>query len=205
MLPSRYETQVDLPPRSYNLRVVVTDGEEFGRTDVPLTVDSYDGNKLAVSGIVLSKRFTEMAVVWPQYIQCKTCLNVGFPTGEVSTAPNYVPLVSNGIGFTPAGDTNFPVGDQLLTYFEVNEPLLAAGQVKVSFRMRVIDAKTGQLQVGTDWRSADAFAHPGSSIIPIVQGIATDKLPKGAYRLEVQASDSAGKQTAWRAAVFTVE
>jgi hypothetical protein len=31
------------------------------------------------------------------------------------------------------------------------------------------------------------------------------KLPKGSYRLDVQATDSAGKSTPWRTASFTVE
>jgi predicted phage tail protein len=92
-----------------------------------------------------------------------------------------------------------------MSYFEVYEPLLAAGQAKVEFQMRVIDAKTGQLKVGTGSRSAQAYAHSGSSVIPIAQEIAINKLPKGAYRVEVQAVDSAGRQTPWRAASFSVE
>src|SRR5882672_533542 len=35
--------------------------------------------------------------------------------------------------------------------------------------------------------------------------VATEKLQKGQYRLEVQASDSAGRSTVWRTAHFTVE
>jgi predicted phage tail protein len=31
------------------------------------------------------------------------------------------------------------------------------------------------------------------------------KLPKGSYRLDVQAIDSTGKSTGWRSANFTVE
>ncbi len=205
-LPTRYETQIDLPPGNYTLRIVVTDGKNFGRAELPVKVDSIDPKNLAVSGIVLGKRFVDMASVWPQPAPDKdTAGQANLPKRELSTAPEYVPLVSNEIGITPAGDTGVPVGDQLLTYFEVHEPLLVAGQVKVGFRMRVMDAKTGQLQMGTDWRSTDAPARPEGSIIPIVQGIGTDKLLKGAYRLEVQASDSAGRQTVWRTASFTVE
>jgi hypothetical protein len=35
--------------------------------------------------------------------------------------------------------------------------------------------------------------------------MAADQLPKGTCRLEVQATDSAGRSTAWRTANFTVE
>ena len=35
--------------------------------------------------------------------------------------------------------------------------------------------------------------------------VPTDQLPKGAYRLEVQVTDSAGKSAPWRKADFEVE
>jgi hypothetical protein len=42
-------------------------------------------------------------------------------------------------------------------------------------------------------------------VIPIGRGIDISKLPNGSYRLDVQATDSTGKSTAWRTANFTVE
>jgi len=45
----------------------------------------------------------------------------------------------------------------------------------------------------------------GSPVIPIGRGIDINKLPNGSYRLDVQATDSAGKSTPWQAANFTVE
>jgi hypothetical protein len=42
-------------------------------------------------------------------------------------------------------------------------------------------------------------------VIPVGRGIDISKLPNGSYRLDVQASDSTGKNTAWRTASFTVE
>jgi hypothetical protein len=52
---------------------------------------------------------------------------------------------------------------------------------------------------------AAPFEQPGKWTIPIARQIATDKMAKGAYRLEVQASDSAGRTTAVRTATFTIE
>jgi hypothetical protein len=205
-LPVRYETQIDLPAGSYNLRIVLTDCKNFGRADVPFTVEAYDPNNIAVSEIVLGKRFTKMAVVWPKYGQSKSIANpMKPPDGEVSTAPEYVPLVSKGIGITPTGDTRIHKGDSLLSYFEVYEPALASGLAKVQYEMRVIESKTGQTIVDTGLRSADSYINPGKLIIPIAEGIAFKKLHTGAYRVEVQASDSTGKQTPWRSASFTVE
>ena len=147
-----------------------------------------------------------MSVEWPKYAQkVKVADQMKISGGEGSTAPEYVPLVSNGIGITPTGDTHFHAGDLLLSYFEVYDPTLASSQIKVQSETRVIDAKTGQTIVDTGLRSAESDVNPGTIIIPITQVIAIDKLPVGAYRVEVQASDSTGMQTPWRSASFTVE
>jgi hypothetical protein len=205
-LPTRYEAQINLPAGNYKMRIILTDGKKFGSAELPLTVESYDPMSLAVSGIVLSRRFTNMAVEWPKYAQSKKVADqTKLPAGEGSTAPECVPLVSNGIGITPTGDTHFHPGDRLMTYFEVYEPLLAAGQTKYEFEVRVTDAQTGLVKLDSGLRSTDTYAHADKSIVPIGWEIPLDKLSKGAYRIEVQASDSTGKQTPWRSASFIVE
>src|SRR5208283_4506866 len=118
VIPSGYETQIDLPPGDYDLSLVVTDGEKFGRVEAPL--------------------------------------------GE-------------------------------------------SGAVKLQFQMRVTDAKTGEVKAETGMRPVASGTRLGNPVIPVWEEIAIDKLPSGTYRLEVQASDSAGKSTVWRAASFTVE
>ena len=210
-LPIRYETQVDLSPGNHKLRLVLTDGENFGHVDVPLNVQPYDQNKLSVSGIILCKRFIEVSawgyihsISWGMFDQTASWKD------KTSTAPEYHPLVSKGIGFTPTGDAVFHKkkhnqGERMFSYFEVYEPTLVSGQAKVPYEMRVIDVKTGKTIVDTGLRSADSYVNPGKLIIPIAEEIAIDKLPIGAYRVEVQASDSTGKQTPWRSAFFTVE
>jgi hypothetical protein len=201
-LPTRYEMQIYLARGTYKLRIVVTDGKNFGLADVPFTVENYNANNLAISGIVLSKRFVDMAAVWPPPDAANHTESL---KRDLSTAPEYVPLVSEGKGYTPTGDTVFRQGDLLKTYFEVYEPLLAVGAAKVQIQMRVLDAKTGQVQLNSGLRPADAYVHPGNPIIPVGWEIPVDKLAKGSYQVEVEASDSAGKQTEWRAASFTVE
>jgi hypothetical protein len=205
-LPTRYETQVDLASGSYRMRIVLTDGTNFGRADVPFTVETYDPNNISVSGIVLGKRFVKMDTTWPQNVSDNDFSELSKSTKrEVSTAPEYVPLVSKDIGITPAGDTRSHKGGGLLTYFEIYEPALVSGQAKVQYEMRVVDAKTDKTVVDTGLRSADSYVNPGKLIIPIAEGIAFKKFHAGAYRVEVQASDFTGKQTPWRSATFTVE
>jgi hypothetical protein len=192
VIPSRYMTQMDVAPGSYTMKLVLTDGEQFGRVEVPIEVADYDRNKMALSSVILCKRFRKQAQ----------------PAGQgVERASKYAPLVSNGIEFTPTGDTRFHTSDAMAAYFEIYEPLLSAsrGATRVRFRMRISDARTAEVKVDSGVRSADSYIRSGSSVIPVSQQIGLDKLSPGTYRLEVQASDSAGNQTDWRATSFAVE
>jgi hypothetical protein len=196
----RYETQVRLPPGEYDLRVVLGDGKRFGRAEVPLTVGSYDSKDLAISTISLCKQIDDVFAYSP---------------GHAPTLPgvwraklpgNYMPLVSKDIEFKPTANTRFKKGETLYTYFEVYEPFLV-GQTPatVQVQMRVVDLKTGELESDSQFISATPYVKAGSPVIPIGRGIDISKLPKGSYRLDVQATDSAGKSTPWRTANFTVE
>jgi hypothetical protein len=121
-------------------------------------------------------------------------------------APQYVPLVSKGIEFTPAGDTRFKKGEPLIPYFEVYEPLLAVGtDTKVQAHIRILDAKTGAVVKDFPFVDAAPYEKPASTTIPIAREISTSAVPRGKYRLEVQATDSAGRTTALRTAEFTID
>ncbi len=193
LIPTRFETQISLPPGEYKLRVILSDGSKFGLADVPLNIEKYDGKQLAISSIVLCKRFRNAAVAAQE-------------AAAFNLAPQYVPLVSKGVQFTPTGDTTFRKGEPLFAYFEVYEPLLAAAHpATVQTGLKLTDVNTGEVKVDTGPRSAADWIQPDKTVMPISEQIAVDKLPKGSYRLEVQATDSAGKSTVWRAANFTVE
>ncbi len=198
-IPNRYETQIDLPPGEYKLVVVLSDGSKFGRVEAPLTVESYDRKQLGISSVELCKRFHEAVMISPE-------------TAAIIPAPDLVPLVSKGVEFSPASDTRFKrrtafnKGEALFAYFELYEPLLVTQPAAtVQSQLKITNVKTGELKVDTGARSAVPWIQPGSSVIRIAEEVSVEKLPTGSYRLEVQASDSAGKSTVWRAAEFTVE
>jgi hypothetical protein len=193
LLPTRYETQVELAPGEYDLRVVLSDGEKFGRAEAHLNIDKYDGRELGLSSVMLCKRFRDAHVA-------------AVEAAAANQAPQYVPLVSKDIQVTPTGDTRFKPGEPLIAYFELYLPS-PAGQsgTQVQAHLRVVDAKTGQ--VAKDFPPVDAasYMQAGKPAIPIAREIPIDTLPKGSYRLELQATDSTGKTTPWRTAAFTVE
>jgi hypothetical protein len=196
----RYETQLTLPPGEYNLRVALTDGKKFGRAEIPVTVDAFDRKHLAMSAISLCKQIDDVYAYSSGY----GSVLAGAWTAKLPGS--YVPLVSKGIEYKPTGNTRFMSGETLYTYFEVYEPSLAGGTPGVvEIQFRIFDLKTGQLKSDSGPVSAERYVRAGNPVIPIGIGIDISKLPRGSYRLEVQATDSAGQSTPWRTTTFTVE
>jgi len=191
-LPSRYETQLDLPPGEYSLRVVLSDGEKFGRAEAHLSIDSYDGNQFGLSSVLLCKRFRDAHVA-------------AVETAAANLAPQYAPLVSKGVRVTPAGDTNFKTSEPLIPYFEIYAPQVAGEQApSIQAHLRIVDTRNGG--IAKDFPPVDAatYIQSGTAIIPIAREVPIAALPKGEYRLEVQATDSSGRSTPWRSANFTI-
>ncbi len=188
-LPARYETQIDLEPGEYDLRVVLSDGSKFGRAKAHLLIEPYDREHLSMSSVVLCRRFRIASVATQE-------------AAAANLAPQYVPLVSKGLQFTPSAETQFRKGKPLIAYFEVYEPLLATQpKAKVQAHMRIVSTKTGRIAEDFAPFDVSSYERPGSTMIPVSQEI---KVPKGEYRLEVQATDSAGRSTSWRTAGFSV-
>jgi hypothetical protein len=197
---TRYEMQFALPSGEYDLRVVLSDGARFGRAEIHFTVDKNDRNQLSISAVSLCKRIQDAFA----YSSKSPARLPGTWTGK--SPGNYVPLVSDDIEFKPTGDTRFKKDETLYTYFEVHEPLLVAEpSTTVDFRVRIVDLKTGELMSDSPPVSATPYIKPGSPVIPIGRKTNISNLPKGSYRLDVQATDSAGKTTPWRSVNFTVE
>jgi hypothetical protein len=190
-LPTRYETQLELPRGEYDLRTVLSDGTDFGVAQVPLSVNSYDEKQLALSEIAICGRLRQVSRELKK--------DTAKPRGT------YVPLVSNGLEITPTANSRFKRGATLGVYFEVYEPQLAGPPpTTVEAHLRIVDLRTGVMKAVQPINTAP-YVKVGSPIIPIGRQIEIKNLPKGSYRLEVQAADSRGKTTAWRAVNFTVE
>src|SRR5260370_797382 len=191
-LPTRYETQFELTPGEYELRVVLSDGTKVGRAEMPLTIENYDTGSLDLGSVFLSSRFRDAHVA-------------AVESAAANFALQYVPLVSKGVRVTPAGDTRFRPDDQLSAYFEIYEPQAAnqpASQIHA--HLSILDAKNAATKKDFPPVDTATYAQPANTIIPIARELPISDLPKGQYRLEVQASDSAGRTTPWQAARFTI-
>jgi hypothetical protein len=202
-MPNHHETQMALDPGKYDVRVLLDAGGEFGRAEIPLTVDAYDGSQLGISSIMLCKQYDD-----PRQNLAEAAVSGGLSVNghPTSTLFRFTHLISRGNTFTPAGDTTFKKNKPLFAYYEVYEPLLgSATTTQVRVRLKIVDNKTGALESDTGFRNADEWVQPGSPVIAIAQRAKITALATGSYRLEVRAEDSAGQSTAWRAAAFRVE
>lgn len=192
-LPTRYETQVDLPAGNYNLDVALNDGWNSGRAEVPLIIEPYTGKQLALSSVALCKTLRSAAVAAKE-------------AAQANFAPRYVPLVSKDILFAPTADTTFTKGEPLFAYFEVYEPQLTEDPAApVSMHLRILDTSTGKLIADLAPIDGAAYKQAGSSVLRIGRKVPIDQLPTGNYRLEVQVTSSTGRSTAWRGANFEVK
>lgn len=76
---------------------------------------------------------------------------------------------------------------------------------EVKFEIRTVDVGTREVKAGSGLGPAESWVNPGNPVLSIAKGIRIDDLASGPYHLEVQASDSAGNNTEWRAVAFAVE
>jgi hypothetical protein len=188
-IPNRYATQVNLPPGNYQLQVVVTDGERFGRAQSPFKVEDAPRQALGISGIVL----------------CNRIQNVAEGAQAAARAPLYVPLSGNGVEFSPAADTRFVRGQRLFSYFEIflsTETRTATSVARFQIKLR---NSAGELKMDTGLRPAGSGSGTENGIVPVSGEIPIENLPPGNYRLQVQASDSTGQKTAWRESSFVIQ
>lgn len=189
--PFRYETQIKLPSGEYSVRVALKDGGKHWVAQTPLIVPRYNVNQLAISGIVLARRFRPSST-----------------TTQISPTvlpENFSPLITKGVEVTPTANPRFREGGPVYFYFQVYDPqMLGARQETVTLHMQILGLKTGQVVKQLEPANVAPYAKPGDPVIPIGGGIDITQLPQGHYQLQAQATDSAGHSTAWRSVDFTI-
>ena len=173
--PYHYTNQFEIVPGQYNFRMAVApegaSAQEFGKLDSPLTIDSWNGKTLSISGIALSHETHPAAHAESDDL---LLARVGA-------------LVANGTEVVPSGNNEFRASEQAFFYFEV---YTAAPLPSLSVRVRILNRATGQQIDDSGPLKADAFIHPGEPVIPVAMAlpIASAGLPAGAYKLEVTAA-----------------
>jgi VWFA-related protein len=182
--PMHYENQFDVASGKYNLKVVFSSGgQSFGKLEMPLAIDPYDGKQFSMSGVALSK-------------QVRKASDLGTGLDSI-LLEDRVPLIADGMQLVPYGSNHFKKTDFAAFYVELYEPLLASttqtSPPVVAFDLRVLDSK-GEQKVDTGLMRVGLPAQKGSPMIPVAAKIPTDALTPGAYKVEIKAVDDAGKE-----------
>jgi hypothetical protein len=196
-VPVRYETQVSLPPGQYLLRVVFRDGSKFGRSEMPLAVDSYDKTRLRISGIVLCRQIRETGTA---------LLETQTAGGSAAMPGSFTPLISKGVEFIPTASPSFDRSEPVYAYFEVYDPSIpTVPTTTVKVHLRIIADMTGEAVEDLPPFDAAPFITKGDPVIRIGPEIRVSALATGLYRLEVQAMDSSGQSSIWRSVEFGIK
>lgn len=182
--PYHYENQFDIASGSYDLKVAFTSGGEgFGKLEVPLNVDPYDGATFAMSGLALSDKFVKT-----------TDPHSGV---EAALLEDRTPLVVSGIEVVPSAETRFKNSERVGLYVEIYEPRLVTMDPEkppmVALQMRVLDPKSNEVKADTGMFKLKIPDKAGNPAIPFGGVVPVNGLAPGTYRLEVTAMNDANK------------
>jgi VWFA-related protein len=190
--PFHYETQFDVAAGHYNLKVAFNPqgADNFGKMEIPLVIDAYDGKQFSMSAVALSKDVHPIS-------QMGVAL-------DATLLEDRTPLVTQGMQLIPSGSDLFKKTDRAAFYVEIYDAALAGpNPPKVGVNVVVVDRKTGEKKIETASAAADAKA--GSPLVPVGLRLPVGELPPGSYRLELKAMDTAGNVTPSRTADFEVQ
>jgi hypothetical protein len=186
-----FEARLDLVPGDYKLRAVIRDGKNFGRTDIPIRVKSFNLTQLAISDIALGKNHRQVAA--------------GSQPDLAVSPDQQIPLVSKDVQILPTADTRFKTSEILDFYFEVFSPQSGSPQGKIEVYMHVLEAETGQVVQEIVPADTAPYRKPGDPVIPVGGGIDISKLQSGSYLLQARATDSTSQSTAWSSVAFSIQ
>jgi VWFA-related protein len=177
--PIHYEKEFRIAPGQYSFTLA----SDFGKTTLPLAVESWTPGKMALSSIVLSRET--------------------HPAADLGLGPLAVrrtPLVAEGTQVVPSGSTEFRRAETGWFYFELYD----SDPSSVRVRVQVLDKSTGQSKWDSGVTKLPIPANGGKPSLPASSRLPFDSLTAGSYQLEITASDAAGNQAS-RTADFVIQ
>ena len=189
-----YANTFEIAPGKYNLKVVLASGDQsFGKYELPLVIDPYDGKQFQLSSLALTNSTRPVSQ-----------LGEGLDTALLE---DRTPLVarSNGqaVELIPSSNNRFKKDEKVGFYAEVYEPGMASSMPpRVGIKYNILDRKTNQSLDESNTILVNDFAQKGNPVVPVGLVVAIDKLQPGQYRIEVRARDDRGNVSPMRSADF---
>jgi len=190
--PYRYQNEFDTAPGSYKLAVVLSSGGQgFAKMETPLVIDSYDGNKFTLGGVLLSTSAQKVDEIPTQV--------------DATLLEDRKPLIVKGMQITPAASYEFKKTDRLMLYSELYEPLMKTDPAtKVLTGYYIFDKATNKQMFFTGGVTLDSFVEKGNPVVPFALKVETKDLPPGTYRLVLLALDGQKRQSPERPVEFSL-
>jgi len=174
--PLHYEREFRMAPGQYKFTLAFGQAGQsqaaFGRAESPLNIDSWNGSELGMSGLVLSRETHPAAD-----------LGLSLLNGDQT------PMVAGSTQVVPSGSDRFVKSGPGFFYIEIYDPDPAS----VTIRARALDRKTGDAKWDSGNIRPPLPANGGKPSLPVMAKLPLDTLAPGNWRLEVIASDAAGK------------
>jgi hypothetical protein len=190
-----YANAFDIAPGKYNLKVVLASGDQnFGKYELPLAVEPYDGKQFQLSSVALSNNMRPVSE-----------LAEGLDVALLEGRNPLVTKTSNGQGVevVPSSNNRFRKDDKMGLYVEVYEPGMTSPMApRVGVMYNILDRKTNQSVDESNTILVNAYGQNGNPVIPVGLLVSTEKLQAGQYRIEVRARDDRGSVSAVRTADF---
>ncbi|HLY61912.1 MAG TPA: VWA domain-containing protein [Terriglobia bacterium] len=189
----KYQNSFEIAPGKYNLKVVLSSGgQTYGKYEMPLAIDPYNGKQFAISGLVLSDTLQPVAQVTADL--------------EAAMLEGKTPLVFHGVQIVPSSSNRFDQKEKVALYVEIYEPVpIVNGMPRVGFIYKLIDRKTGQPAFTSPTLLVNQDATTPGPVIAVGSFLDMGQIKPGEYRLEVQARDSNQNASAVRTTDLKVE
>ncbi len=179
--PYHYEKHLEFAAGRYTVKIAFGAGEEFGRAQAALAIDSWTPAQFAVGSIAFGK---------PRRSE-SSGLTAAVPPALLEGP---IPLTYKGVQIVPTGSSRFSSQDAPVMYAEIHAP---GGDPKqaanLTLNARVMDVKSGAVVYDSGPVPSARYALPDSAVIPIVLDLQVKKLGPGSYRIELSAQSGAAK------------
>ena len=211
--PYHYENQFEVAPGKYDLKVVFNSGgQNFGRQEIPLSIDNYDGNQYTMSALVPTSQFHQMG-------QNDPLMNAKI---DADLIEGKTPMIAGPYEFTAPAAYRFKADGKVAVYFEIYDSVLGAEEPapetpppapaaassdplglhtpppeepkrdpnkKVLAEMRILDRQSGEAKLDSGAVDISNFVRKGNPVMSVALNVPVKDLKPGAYQLEIRSQD----------------